>query len=426
MQKGFGLAIFMWLAYTLSMADYATFGLLLALQTGVATLAGAGIIESVVGLVKRDNSQHARVSWLFSIANGAFVYLSMVAVVVAIVIYALPIWHANLSVVGQLSVLVGAILSAHITLQASLVRLEERHRTSMALSFIGPVTGLCASAIAVFIWKDADSFFVGYAIGLLAACFGFFVTGLGHFGISLTPAALDPIRKTIGSYMVIALLTWLSGYGNAFIVKYLFSADDVARFTFAYTVSSVMQLVATSTNQVWGPRFLKLVHELQVKDMERLNLRFFTIQGVILGVTGFAILLLLPITLEVLGGNLRSYRDINLELVLFFSAYAVSIPWWHSQNYYLVHSFGHKLKDIVFITTIGGLAIWLFLMYILGTLGIYLGFMVQMLIRSLVTFLWAKKKWGLHVSWLGPIVAIILFLIGAVAGRAVLDMVIGA
>jgi O-antigen/teichoic acid export membrane protein len=415
LQKGLGFVFFLWLAYSLTVQDYATFGLLLALQTGVAALAGAGIAESVAGLLKDHSLPQARFK-LFSISNGVFLYLSLLAVVITIIVYSLPIWHIKIGVTEQVSVLIGGILIAFFTLQATLVRLEERHLESMALLFFAPLTGLCTAFIAFYIWRDVGAFYVGFVVGLLLACLGFFVAGVGYFSFSVRPKDVEPIRNTIGPYIFIALLAWLSGYGNTYIVKSLFSVNDVARFTFAYTLSSIMHLVATSTNQVWGPRFLQLVHKLPTADMERRNIRFYALQGLTIGAIGSVVLLLLPTALDTIGGNLLSYRDINIELLMLFGGYAVSIPWWHSQNYYIVYGLGNELKNVVLITTILGLVIWLIMMNLLGPLGIYVGFLTHMFIRSLGTFLWARRRWGLYLAWQGPLAALILFAAGGFAG----------
>src|SRR5579859_2522744 len=51
-----GFALFLWIARTLQVSDYATFGLLYAVQTGMITFAIAGIVEAVVGLSRERRS----------------------------------------------------------------------------------------------------------------------------------------------------------------------------------------------------------------------------------------------------------------------------------------------------------------------------------------------------------------------------------
>jgi O-antigen/teichoic acid export membrane protein len=422
LQKALGFFVYMWLAYTLTVQDYATFGLLLALQSGITTLAGAGITDSLVGLIKGDRWHKMKMAF-FRAANGSFLYLSLVAVAIVVIIYSLPIWDVRLGIGVQVSVLIGGVLTAFFTLQAGLVRLDERHLASVAFLFMGPVTGLAFGFAAVYFSRNVEFFFGGFAIGLLLIYYISFVMRVGYFGFALKLSEVEPISRSIGPYILIALLAWLTGYGNTYIVKFLFSDGEVARFTFIYTLASIMHLVATSTNQVWGPRFLKLIAEADASATEKHNVRFYMAQGFILGSIGAIILLLVPTSLKIIGGNFLSYQDINTELFLLFFAYAVSIPWWHAQNYYIVNSFGGVLKNLILISTFLGILFSFALMYIFGVIGIYLGILLQALIRSLFVFLWARKKWQLLFAWQGSLVAVCLFLAGSLGGVKIVALV---
>jgi O-antigen/teichoic acid export membrane protein len=417
LQKGLGFLLLLWLAYVLTAAEYAVFGLLWALQVGVATVAGAGIAERVVALLKDHRDPDSR-NRLLSSANGVFVYLAAVAVSLSVIVYALPIWSVDLELGTQLAVTLGGLLAAYLTLAANLVRLEERHIASIAFGTVAPLFGQAAAFVAVFALRNVPAFYFGTAIGLAAAFVVLFWSGLGHFRVAWRLSDTTLIRQALSPFVLIALISWVVGYGYAYVVGYWFQDADVARFAFAYTLSSVMHLVATSTNQVWSPRFFRLVHELPIRDVEARNVRFFAIQGVALGVIGALVLITLPAIIDYFGGNLRNYRDMQLELVLLLSGYAVSIPWWHSQNYYLVHGFASQMRDVVLVTTIVGLAVWLGLMGLLGPIGIYVGFAGQMLIRSVGTWIWARKHWAIRMAWHGPVIAGALIVLGGICAQA--------
>src|SRR5262245_257395 len=47
-----GFAVFVWLARSLSVNEYATWGLLYALQTAAASFGLVGIVEAVIGLLR--------------------------------------------------------------------------------------------------------------------------------------------------------------------------------------------------------------------------------------------------------------------------------------------------------------------------------------------------------------------------------------
>jgi O-antigen/teichoic acid export membrane protein len=208
-------------------------------------------------------------------------------------------------------------------------------------------------------------------------------------------------------------LLWLSGYGNTYVVKGFFTTTDVARFTFAYTLASLMQLVASSMNQVWSPRFFRLVHELPVSEVERRSRQFFALEGAVLGLIGGTVLALIPIATRVAGQSLQSYQGMSLEFFLMFAAYAVSIPWFHVQNYYYVHGQGVGLMRVTLATSILGLVGWLGAMWLLGVIGIYAGFAVMTAIRSVGATAYARTRWPVAVLYEGPCVALLLLAAGA-------------
>jgi O-antigen/teichoic acid export membrane protein len=408
-QKGLGFLLLLWMAREMPVEAYATFGLLFALQSGLATLAGAGIGDAVVGQLKDHRTQDAQ-SGLFSSANTLFACLSGGAVVVAVAAFALFLSGQHGSPWVLLAALVGGVLTAFFTLQSMLVRLQERHGASLALGFLAPMAGLVGAGVGFASLRNVDGFFGGMAAGLLAALLASAASGLGHYRL----AARNPGTATMGvavvPYLLIALLAWLGGYGSTYIVKSFFATKDVAMFTFAYTLSSILQLVATSTNQVWSPRFFRIAHELPVAELEHRNLRFFTWQGVVLGVTGGLFLMGLPLITDAIGGNLLTYRGLTTELCILFAGYAVAIPWWHTQNYYLVHNRGAELMKVVAATSLLGLVAWAVAMWVLGVIGVYLGFMLNMLIRSAGALAWGRRYWALRLAWRGPAIALALLI----------------
>jgi O-antigen/teichoic acid export membrane protein len=419
-QKGIGFVLFLWLAHSLSVENYATFGLLFALQSGLSALAGAGIGESVIGLLKQHPSDAQRRK-LFDSANTVFVLLGLVSMVLGAAVYALLIDDAAAHADDLLYVIVGGVLTALFTLQATLARLEERHLSSLALSFFAPLSGLAAGFVA-FLWgHTVTSFYLGMAAGLAASWMVFRLLGVGFYGVTAKTQDIAPILASVGPYIGIALLGWLSGYGSTYLVKSFFTASDVAKFTFAYTLSSVMHLVATSLNQVWSPRFFRLAHDLPLDQLEQRNRRFYALQGAALGAVGALVLAAVPVAINLAGGNLAAYRGMHVELFLLFAAYAVCIPWWHSQNYYLVHGKGKELMKVMLVTSVVGLGLWLLAMWTLGVVGVYLGFLVQMTVRMLGTVIWARRVWAIRALWEGAAIALLLLGAGSLAASSLAD-----
>src|SRR5206468_1752711 len=183
---------------------------------------------------------------------------------------------------------------------------------------------------------------------------------------------------SIAPFVALTFLGWLSGYGNNYVVRALFDSSDVAKFTFAFTLASIMQLVATSLNQVWSPRFYRIVHEQSWDETDRRNRQFFRWQGLAMGLVGGLVIGIFPSAISLVGGNLVAYQAIQIELMLLFAGYVVLCPWWHCQNYFLVYGKGRELMRVVFKSSVIGVVVWLLLMWWLGSIGIYVGFLVQM------------------------------------------------
>lgn len=407
LQKLIGFIAFVWLARSLAVEEYARFGLLFALQTGVGAMAGAGISDSVVGLLRRSQAPAERTR-LLAAANSVFLMLALASIVAAAAFYSFLYKGSSKSAAELILVLVGGVMSAHFSLQAMLVRLNEQHSESLCLASFSPLAAFVTALIAFWFYQDVNAFFGGLAGGFVIAFVVLHMVGIGRFRVATAYDDSSAIRDSIGPYIFIALLAWVTGYGNTYVAKLFFDDAVVAKFTFAYTLSSVLQLIATSTNQVWSPRFFRLSAALSVQHLEVRNRRFYLLQGIAIGGVGVTIMLSLPLFTALGGGNLPAYRNIGTELFVLSAAYAVSIPWWHAQNYFLVHGLGKKLLYVTIISSSIGVALSLSLMALWGPIGIYLGFLSQTLIRSAVSYWIARRDWQVELMWQGPCISLIM------------------
>lgn len=414
LQKGLGFLLFLWLARVLAVEDYARFGLLFALQAGLATMAGAGIAESAIALL-RTHAEPCQRQRLLDASNGVFVLLAAASLVVVGIGYLVAIRPGLDGGLELAFVLAGGALTAFFALQAVLVRLGEQHGAALALGVGAPLAGLAVAFAAFMIRPQVVAFYAGMIVGLVIA-FGVLQRArLGHYRVAIRSPEAAAIASSLAPYLAIGFVTWLGGYGTTYLVEGFFDTADVAMFTFVYTLSSIMQLVATSINQVWSPRVFRLAHEMPIDELERMNMRFYALQGAVLGFVGAAMLMVAPPLIDLVGGNLSAYRDLGDELALLLAGYAVSIPWWHTQNYFYVHGQGAALMRIVLVTNIAGLAIWIALMASFGVIGVYLGFLVQMLIRSAGAWFIGRRTWGLRLAWHGPLLTLALVALGWLA-----------
>jgi O-antigen/teichoic acid export membrane protein len=217
-------------------------------------------------------------------------------------------------------------------------------------------------------------------------------------------------------FAVIALVGWLGGYGNNYLIQLILPSVEVARFTFVLSISSIMLLVATALNQVWNPTFYRITHERTVVEVEAKNRRFYRAQAAVLGLVGAVVVLSFPLAIRAVGGNLMAYESSRAELALLLGTYIVQSPGWHCQNYFLAYGRGSELMRICM--TAGGLAIvtTAALMLSLGPMGIYLGVFSQAAARTAGTVYGARRRWPVRVSWGGVVIGLSVLAIAYAVG----------
>lgn len=413
-----GFVLFLWLARTLSVSDYANFGLLYSLQTGLITFGLVGIIEAVVGLLK-DHKNIEQQKTLFAAANSVFILTLVSALVFVLFMYVTFLEHSEITFLMLASVLLSGALLAFSSLQAQIVRLEEKHLPSLYFNFVLPLAGLLGSFVLFFIERTVQSFFLGAMIGLIVLIVGAWINKIGFYDIAYRTTKIRHILLRVTPFIAVAFLGWLSGYGNNYIIKLFFDSTEVAKFTFILSLSSVMQLIATALNQAWAPRFYKITHELPFEEVEKKNRKFYRLQGFLFGLFGGIVISVFPIAMKMLKGNLLYYQSMSFELFLLFSSYVVLSPWWHYQNYFLAYDKGPSIMRIVLITSVIGIVAWIILMWLFGPIGIYIGFMLQMLLRSVGIIIVGKKYWPVQISWDGLVVGVLINIAGFLISKII-------
>lgn len=401
---GFGLSI--WLARVLTINEFSTWGLALSLQVAVATFGMVGIFESVVGLLPKAIEPDSKKA-LFIASEATFIKTATLSVLACLA------WGGFASMRGAISMplvamasLSGAIL-AYAALKSQMVRLEEKHFSSLIYNFVIPLAGTIVSFIFFFSSRTVTSFFLGALIGLIFVTVPAFIKKENADKAQIHSYG-SAIAGRIPPYFAIGIFGWLSGYGSNFLISFLLPHVEIARFTFAMTVSSVMQMVATALNQVWSPRFFKIIHTEEQNKVERKNYKFFSLQSILLGVTAGVTLALFPLLIKILGGHLLSYRDLEPDLAWMLGGYIILLPFWQCQNYFMAHDMGRTIMKIILITGVAGQAFTLVAIGAMGATGVYVGFFVQMLLRSAGMLIQAKKCWHLEPPYAGMLIALTL------------------
>jgi O-antigen/teichoic acid export membrane protein len=408
LQKAIGFLIFLLFASIFSVPDYVVFGKQYAIFSVVSGLACAGITEAIITLLKQYNSNRGSVY-----QSGNFFFLLLAGISAAATLTVLTVvYYKDLSAVGEyLIVIVAALLSSFFMYQAGIVRYEEKHKFSIALSFLPAVAGYIFGLLMVIVYDRPVYFFLGSTFGYVLALALYSLPFASFNGFTKDKVVYKQIRKRVTPYILIALLSWVMGYGNTFMVDFLFSEIEVGKFVFLYTISSVLLLLGSSMNQVWSPRFCSLFGNTDSRSLEDKYIKYTTLQGTVLGLAGSLLILAVPFGALVYP-KLAQYSFSQIEMFYLFLGYIVSIPWWHVQNYYIIENKGRMLFSLTAVSSIIGYIVWVLCMVTLGHHGIYIGFFLQLLIKSVIVYLPARKRWQVQFDTRGILAGTVCLLIG--------------
>jgi O-antigen/teichoic acid export membrane protein len=393
--------ITIYFASSLTSDQYGVWGLLYSFQTGIVMFSTTGIIESIVVLSNErkmcgSNKKIYYASYFFFILIFIFLFI-LVNSYFFFFDYSQKIELKQLILIFIFS----GFLAAY-SLLAQIFRLEENHYRSLKFSFFIPFVSTLIGLI--FFYFDRSVF--TYLLGLLFLPIINFIIDLNSLKrrisiiIKQGKIYFSYFFYRVIPYFVNSIFGWLSGYGMNLIIIFIFNSQEVARFTFILSTSSVMQLLATSFNQVWSPKLFSLVKEDRLKEAEISNSKYTIILTLLLVLFAFLVLLIYPYFLSYLGKNALMYIGSINSLFWILSGYVILTPWWHCANYFIVFDKGRQLMTLSIYANVIGLIIWVLLIYYFKASGIYIGFYFQMLIKSIFIYMYARRNWKLELNLL--------------------------
>jgi len=398
------------LAALLPPGNFAAFGMLYAAQTAMGTYAGVGVQETVIGRLSKCKSDSDR-DILFREAQRLFgLTAGLAAVIILAVLHAL-----DFPQLGKLSTLLAIFLggvNAAAVLQSALNRLHGQYSVALCFATAVPVAGTIAGLGAFYIEKTVDAVFAGGAIGS-GAVFAYLVArGRAYWPRERRKERIWQQLTGLLPFIGIATFGWAGGYGMAIAIGALFEPVEVAHYTFLITVASVAQLVATALNLVWAPRFYQLILSGEQHTAEIHSRRLYGGLSIVIGIVAAVSVGSLPWVTGAVGGNLTYYGSMRMELALLFIGYILIAPWWHAQNYFLVRNQGQRLMKVVVLTGSAGIGMWIVCMMILGPVGIYIGFILQIAAKSIGAWVAGRRTWKLRPSWGAISIGMALVMLG--------------
>lgn len=390
------------LASILPPDDYAGYGLLYALQTAATTLSVTGLIEITAGRLRHHTDSNR--NKLFAHVTGLFAVTALATFVIALPVIAFVFWPKGYGAAALAATVLGMIMGLGL-LQASFHRIEERHMVSLLSSAGLPLASLVGVLCAALWLPQLWIIFVLPSALTLFIIAALFVLGKVPPVQFYDRRDLSHSLREIAPFGIVGLFSWLGGYGMSFVIEWQFAPIAVASYIFLYTVAALGQVVANSMNMVWSPRFYRLFNAGELVSAEVQSHRFFAVEAAFLGLAGLTAVAALPLACNLIGGHLQIYGQYRWELAVLLASYAISIPAWHAQNYYMVSGAGRELMKASIWAAVVGLTVWIGSILIFGEAAIYFGFTLQAGIRSLILWTMARSHWPLTAPWAAILLA---------------------
>ena len=276
----------------------------------------------------------------------------------------------------------GGIIGAYLLIFSKVNRLEEKHMKAIALLHFPLILSFVLGISFIFIKGNfAKMFFIGSTIGFLISFIILAKFFWGYISNNSKISTKDTLKinKEIRPYQLVALLGWIGGYGNVFIIKIFLEDLSVAKYTFLYTLGGIMLLVANSLNQVWSPYFYRISKTMKHSSIENISKSYYTFLTIILSTIACAIVLLFKPLLMFFGGNLNIYSNYVFELALVFSSFIIYTPVWHCRNHLYLKTDGVDVLRLTIFSNFLGLIIMILLIYFLKILVFTLAWQLYLL-----------------------------------------------
>jgi len=407
--KLFSFIVILWLGSSFSSNKYAEFALLFSLHQGITTFSIAGINESVAGFLKEIKTENEK-NYLFSNVFITIIPSSIFVFLLSMFFYLFYLENKNpeLLFTYVLFTIISSILLGFSTFKSQMNRLREDHFSSLFYLFIPQILMFLGGATFIYFYQNIQAFFIGSSLSILfAVVIGRIIIKKSNLKV-LNGSFSKNIIKNAFPYYLIAVLGWMGGYGNNFIINIFFDNFEIAAFTFIYTFSGIMLMVSNSLNQVWAPRFYNNFGKISFDLLELQNNFFYGLLAIFMGIVVSIIILVYPIIIELIGGNLLLYKEMKLELYLTLLSYVIYTPIWHYRIHYYANSEGKNLLRISTISSILSLISMILCIVYLEKIGIYYGFLSITLINLILIYINSNKKWNLKINWIGMLIGFLI------------------
>lgn len=410
--------VYTYCAMRMSDLEYGAFGLFCAIQAAVAMFAASGIHETATAAIRGAAAEQNRTD-LYGWCAALFPYTWGVTLC-----FVIPIGY--LSVGGDLpplsfaaAVVIGTCFSFG-TLQALFLRFENRNGLAAAINDGLRILVVATMGIALWCSGDLEVMVLAGAFAAMTGLLLFWLRGGMHFR---RPPDWSWIRTGLEGawpYGLIGVFGWLSGYGINLVTNEVLDLRVVAIFTFLLSISSLIPLLVTPLDSLWVVRFCDLHRSGRTEEADSKNCMYSRGLACLLTVFSLALLLCYLVATRYIP-RLESYAGYVQALALLLAGYILAVPCWHFQRYYAMLGLGKRLMRVYVWAGFLGLALWVLAMVQWQEYGVCLGFLANILVKSVLISIDGKRTIQDSAPW-GTIVAGAFVVI---AGAHVLESLVG-
>ena len=267
---------------------------------------------------------------------------------------------------------INGIILGNLLMTSSIYKLNEEHTKARFYLYIPQILFHILVLITIFFRLDIDPFLIS-TIALMMFLLIFNSRNiLNQIKSKLDIKTFFELSYESSSYYSMAILGWLSGYGFSWIIKYFFNDQDVAQYIYIYTFSGIILLFTNSVFNIWNPYYLNSKKKLSNK------LQNLVYDLVSIGITISVIII--SIGLFTLKNDFDS-QLLNLSILL--SSFIFYVPVWRARLYFQKLKKGWILMRLTFITSLVSFLIFFFLQNFIGTISVYLFFLINAFLLSL-------------------------------------------
>ena len=404
LQKGLIFFLIIYLASHFSPENYAQWSILYAIQTAFFSFMSVGLFESIISMTK-DLKVKKQKEDIISSVNFITSSIFLVLLIISLIYY-FYLSKLDSNIYIFLCVIGIGSLSSVLNLHANIIRLQGQHFLSLLFSFAPPFFSVLISLI--FVIKSSEiSLYYPIAFASIS-CIAFVLVYIrrSQFYINFSSIYTKKIFKRTMPFMLIAFLSWLTGYGLVLIADFFLPKVAIARYALLLTLSSSIEVLATSLNKAWNPRYIAMISSKSSQFINSKATRFYSSLTLLLSFISFILLLSVDKLLLLIGKNIALYSYVKIDLFLLLTALIISIPWWQCVHYYYVYNRGKDLSKIILKTGIITIPLAIILMKLSVPYAIYITYLLERIFRTFVIYSSSKKFWDIVIPFKTTIIAI--------------------